>query len=277
MADYRLSGLQSTASALFDDIFHLRTSGGLDKKITLPNLIQEIVSYTEINTATTSEENAGTVNKLQTYRNTGASVITLTLGTSGKTISMPAKSNVVVLYNGTTWYQITPLGITDLSTGDKSIEFASDASILWDESEDLFDYSKGLTIEGVHKKIFANTTNLLLSKDAEDIRTGVTFGILATWVSQFRGSIRLYLQHHSQSGNSVEARVVKNGIQLELWSTTSTGYVTRTYDIIDLIPGDVITWEHRATAISDSYLRYCRIYAEDLIIDTMVIVPNAII
>lgn len=164
-----------------------------------------------------------------------------------------------------------------VGTADRTIDFDSDASILWDESEDLFDYSKGLTIEGVHKKIFANTTNLLLSKDAEDIRTGVTFEILATWVSQFRGSIRLYLQHHSQSGNSVEARVVKNGIQLELWSTTSTGYVTRTYDIIDLIPGDVITWEHRATAISDSYLRYCRIYAEDLIIDTMVIVPNAII
>lgn len=38
MADYRLNELVAAASAIATDIFHLRTVGGIDKKITLANL-----------------------------------------------------------------------------------------------------------------------------------------------------------------------------------------------------------------------------------------------
>ena len=128
MADYRLSDLVTAASAIATDILHLRTTGGIDKKITLPNLMQAIVSYTEISSADTALETAAEVNKIQVYRNTHASnTIVLTLGTSGKTISLLPGGTVSILYNGTTFYQITSQSASDLSAGDKAIVFASDA------------------------------------------------------------------------------------------------------------------------------------------------------
>ena len=141
----RLNQLQATVSAVFDDIFHLRTSGGFDKKITLPNLIQQIVKYTEINTATTATEDAGTVNKIQVFRNIHTAIVILTLGTSGKTIDMIPNEVSFVVYNGTTWYQLNDV-IEGSAANDKQINFAADASLRWDESANIFVLNKGLNI-----------------------------------------------------------------------------------------------------------------------------------
>lgn len=116
---FRLNQLTEAFSSVFDDIFHFRTTGGIDKKITLLNLRQSITSYTEISGATVATENATTVNKLQAYVNVHASnTIILTLGTSGKTVPLSPGSSTIVVNNGTTWYTVPSPSVLIVEIGD---------------------------------------------------------------------------------------------------------------------------------------------------------------
>lgn len=67
---------------------------------------EETNLYTEISANHTASEINNLIDKVQVYKNVGASTVILTLGTSGKTVSMLVGTSVSVLYNGTTFYQL---------------------------------------------------------------------------------------------------------------------------------------------------------------------------
>jgi hypothetical protein len=119
---YRLNALQEALTTIFSDIFHLRTSGGLDKKITLENLRQGIVSYTAVTSNHTVPETNSEIDKIQRFRNGSVSNITLTLGTSLKTIVLAPNDIAEVVYDGTTFWKITDQGVktTDSPTFDSA-------------------------------------------------------------------------------------------------------------------------------------------------------------
>jgi hypothetical protein len=67
-------------------------------------------------------------------------------------------------------------------------------------------------------------------------------------VAAYTGTLTFKSSHRvSGAGVTSEMRVVKNTVQQEVWSTSSTSAVERSRDIA-VVPGDVITWEHRRTA-----------------------------
>ena len=76
------------------------------------------------------------------------------------------------------------------------------------------------------------------------------------------GVITCYLQHRLVFGDaSSEVRVIKNGSQVQSWSTSSTSFQTRSVDVsVDL--GDSVVFQQRRTGDSGrSSFRRLRIYS----------------
>lgn len=62
------------------------------------------------------------------------------------------------------------------------------------------------------------------------------------------GSARFNASHRSSTaGQTVSLQLLKNGSVVNTWSTTSTSPQARTADVT-IVPGDVITWQHKASA-----------------------------
>ena len=77
-----------------------------------------------------------------------------------------------------------------------------------------------------------------------------------------RGTIRVTAKHKASSlAVSVlyfKRRRNRTTATVASWSTTSTSYITRTYDV-SVLPGDTITISHQQTAAgSEFYLSYCK-------------------
>ena len=85
-----------------------------------------------------------TIGKIQTFRNQAILSKTLTLGTSGKIVTLPPGGTTIVIYDGITFFELNDL-VEGSATGDKDLYFASDASLKWDESLDQFAFDKAVT------------------------------------------------------------------------------------------------------------------------------------
>ena len=75
------------------------------------------------------------------------------------------------------------------------------------------------------------------------------------------GVITCYAQHRLAAGSeSSELRVIKNGSQVQSWSTSSTSFQTRSVDVsVDL--GDSVVFQQRYTDSGESAWRRLRIYS----------------
>jgi len=103
MANYKLNELQEASSTVHDDLFHLRTSSGLDKKITLPNLRQGIISFEEVGSNTTLTGDDDTVDKVQGIKNSSATSVEVELGAGGDKIILVSGEYAEFIWNGTSW------------------------------------------------------------------------------------------------------------------------------------------------------------------------------
>jgi hypothetical protein len=101
-----MNQLAATTLPADDDIMHVRNTSGIDVKITWANLRYGIVSYDEKSSNFTTTESTENEGKIQVFHNTHTANITATLGTSGKSVIMPAGITIAVVYNGTTWYDL---------------------------------------------------------------------------------------------------------------------------------------------------------------------------
>ena len=75
------------------------------------------------------------------------------------------------------------------------------------------------------------------------------------------GVITCYVQHRAIGDGSSVVRVIKNGSQVQSWSTSSDSFQTRTVDVsVDV--GDSVIFQQRATeGFTISYFRRLRIYS----------------
>lgn len=79
--------------------------------------------------------------------------------------------------------------------------------------------------------------------------TSTSYVVAYTLTNNFlSGSVRFSARHRSSGFPAATSymRVRKNGVTLNDWSTSSTSNQTRTEDI-SVVPGDIVTWEHRTT------------------------------
>jgi hypothetical protein len=76
------------------------------------------------------------------------------------------------------------------------------------------------------------------------------------------GTITAYLEHSRGvgSGGSAFVRVLKNGAQVQEWSTTSSGFVVRQVDV-SVAAGDVIIFQQRDTSGGFASWRRLRVYS----------------
>ena len=77
------------------------------------------------------------------------------------------------------------------------------------------------------------------------------------------GVITAYAEHRSSTPSVISfVRVLKNGVQVQEWSTSSTSFVTRQVDIsVDV--GDVIIFQQRAGSSIEVGWRLLRIYSNN--------------
>jgi hypothetical protein len=69
-----------------------------------------------------------------------------------------------------------------------------------------------------------------------------------TTIVRVTGTVRFKGAHRVDSNTGIsQLRVLKNGSVINTWSTSTTSSVTRSEDIA-VVPGDVITWEHRSSS-----------------------------
>jgi hypothetical protein len=71
------------------------------------------------------------------------------------------------------------------------------------------------------------------------------------------GTVRCKLEHR-RNVNTSFARVVKNGVQVQEWSTTSTSFQSRSVDVV-VDAGDNITFQQRVSSGGAGYMRNCTI------------------
>lgn len=77
------------------------------------------------------------------------------------------------------------------------------------------------------------------------------------------GTVRVSFAHESSSGTEVRARILKNGVEVQEWSTTSKTPVAATVDV-SVSYGDYITLQHRrATSSGGSYVTAFKISANE--------------
>jgi len=176
----RLNQLQATITSVFDDIFHLRTTGGLDKKITMPNLRQAIQSYTEISANFTAPETASEVNKVQIFKNIGVVSVYLTLGTSGIVLALPSNFSARVLYTGSSWVNLdvkfSATSIYPLLTyGDipvaENLGQANNFTTIW---KDIYEFENTLFSGQCTLKSYLWSTSGPSSVDGEIFKNGVS-------------------------------------------------------------------------------------------------------
>lgn len=105
-------------------------------------------------------------------------------------------------------------------------------------------------------------TSVKLSRDAEEINTGLTSNTSLTFRSFQAGTVRLTLEQQRDPTNSgtATATVTKNGTTIQTWDTTSASYVSRSLDITVAL-GDNIAVTHVGSS-TDSYLRNVRLQTD---------------
>lgn len=80
--------------------------------------------------------------------------------------------------------------------------------------------------------------------------TAYTSAYELTVPSNLSGVVRASCDHHISSGSGTAyLQLLKNGVVVETWTTTSSSSVVRTVDIA-IAPGDVLTWKHKASSSS---------------------------
>lgn len=95
---------------------------------------------------------------------------------------------------------------------------------------------------------------LAASNVAGTTQTSSSSFVLAwtTTIIRVTGTVRFKAAHYSsvnESGNTAtsEMRVLKNGVVINTWTTSSASDVVRSQDIA-VVPGDIITWQHRRSS-----------------------------
>lgn len=67
------------------------------------------------------------------------------------------------------------------------------------------------------------------------------------FMALFDGTVSLSVDHRlSSAGATAYVRVIKNGVQVTEWSTTSTTFTTRTVDVA-VAAGDIVVFQQRST------------------------------
>ena len=93
-----------------------------------------------------------------------------------------------------------------------------------------------------------NTTTTLTSYYPTDLGTDQKYPENHRGFTVFvAGSIRCSVGHLAQSGGTAYVRVLKNGVLVQEWSTTSTTEVTRTVDVT-VSAGDRIEFQQRTSS-----------------------------
>jgi len=100
------------------------------------------------------------------------------------------------------------LSLKQATNADRNIEFASDADILWDESEDTFLINKKLNVQGLYVQIFGRSTDTIRASKSSYNHSSQSYERAARWVSPIKGNIWLKLSY------SVEDSSVNGDIEL---------------------------------------------------------------
>ena len=80
----------------------------------------------------------------------------------------------------------------------------------------------------------------------------------------FYGTYRMYAQHEEIVRGTSFLQFKKNGVIIASWTNSSESYIAREFDV-DIIPGDVLSMEHRHgdnDLGEGSRVRYCRLLAD---------------
>lgn len=78
--------------------------------------------------------------------------------------------------------------------------------------------------------------------------TAYTIAYTLTVPSNLSGVLRVSCGHHVSSGSGTAyLQLLKNGVVVETWTTTSGSSTLRTADVT-ISPGDVLTWQHKSSS-----------------------------
>lgn len=77
--------------------------------------------------------------------------------------------------------------------------------------------------------------------------TAYTIAYTLTVPSNLSGVVRASCAHHVSGSGTAYLQLLKNGVLVETWTTTSSSSTLRTADVT-ISPGDVLTWQHKSSS-----------------------------
>jgi len=148
----------------------------------------------------------------------------------------------------------TDLSLYDQATDqDRNIEFASDASLLWDETNDWFQMNKPLSGTKLFKELIAGST-IISSNNTELVQSGTTYVTKRTLTVTSNGTITVSFALRSVSGSYLAyCRILKNAVTQHEVSNLAS-YVTYNLNVTVEV-GDVIIWQVKNEVTTDTYIK----------------------
>ncbi len=228
---FRLSDLNAVVSVNTTDIFHLRTTGGLDKKITATNLFKNVISST-INTGTLTV--------------TGQTILAQTSGAVGIGTSSPDQ---LLSLNNTSGNLLQSFRQSDVTKGYIGVSGSANGIMLGSVSGDLVIRAEtqkillGTAGSGAATMILATSGNVLIgttTDNGEKLQVVNSTGSTSIRVeSQASGGLAQLGLFSTNITSSRTEIVMKQGLSSNYWNCGIDG--DGTYKIANNVSGNMAT------------------------------------